>query len=288
MKKLPWLVIVAALAGCANKPSAKPAPQAKPTFFNAAPAVGPRDAVPDPQLVVSLTVYQLSVPARSVSRNEEFWKHANEDGIVDVGTHDLLFANGVRVGVAPRPEWEYFKHILEANSVVTQQSGATGGSMGTALELPLKKDVLQQYLMWFHPTSGLIGQVYDRCDNSMVIHFMPVPKRLGTVRVTVTPKLLAERTELMYTVRNEIQELNFRRPEYLFDMRLSVDVPLDNFLIVAPSADAEAQTSIGNRFLNHERNGEEYETVLLISPQPFRFEEKKAGPTTAAAAGNAR
>ena len=106
----------------------------------------------------------------------------------------------------------------------------------------------------------------------------PEPRKPGDVRVTVTPLLRAERTELKYTIRNEVQELNFVHPEYLFDMKLSVDVPIDQFLIIAPSPDADSSTSLGRNFLYQEGEGQEFEQMLIISPQAFQMEKK---PTTA-------
>src|SRR6185437_11101074 len=124
---------------------------------------------------------------------------------VDVGTHDLLFANGFRVGIAPRTDWDYFKQIIESNNVVSQMTAASGVTAST-LEIPVKSKVLKQFITYFHPVNGLVGQMYDRCDNAMTVRFEPVPRKSGEVRVTVTPLLRAERTELMYTIRNEVQE----------------------------------------------------------------------------------
>lgn len=273
------------LAGCgdtAQKPKDNAATPSL-SMFPTAP-VNPHDANPAPSLFVNLTVYRLALPAKSISHNEDFWKHVNEDDAVDVGTHELLFANGFRVGVAPRGDWDYFKKILELHNVLSQQTGSSGQT-GNTIEMPLKEKILQQFITWFHPTNGLVGQVYDRSDNLMTIRFETVPKNPGDVRVTVTPLIRAERTELMYTVRNEIQELNFVQPEHLFDLKLSVDVPLDHFLIIAPSGDADLSTSLGRKFLYQQANGQEFEQVLLISPQPFQFEKKPTtGPATAPSA----
>ena len=279
-KYLP-LLLLPILAGCPeNPPKAKVDPSVGfLSNFPSAPTTA-RDANPDPPMFVQLSVYRLAVPARAVSHNEEFWKHVTEDNVVDVGAHDLLFANGVRVGIAPRGDWDYFKKILEANSVITQKTSSSGVA-ATTIEMPLKQKVPQQFITFFHPVNGLVGQVYDRCENSMMIRFEPVPRQPGDVRLTITPMLRAERTELMYTVRNESRELNFVQPEYLFDMKLSVDVPLDHFLIVAPSTDSDISTSLGRRFLYLDGNGQEFEQVLLISPQPFQFNEKASTqPTT--------
>jgi hypothetical protein len=245
---------------------------------------GPKDARPEPTLLVSLTVYRIALPVRTVSHNEEFWKHVVETGPIEASTHNLLFANGLRVGIAPRDDWDYFRRILEVNPAVFQKTGATGNNLGATIEMPLKQHVLQQFVTSFHPANGLVGQMYDRSDNSIQLLFKPVPRQLGDIEVTVTPFIRAERTEIMYTVRNEGHELMFTRPEQFFHLGLKVEVPLNNFLIVAPSADADISSSIGHTFLHEEGPGQEYETVLLISPQPFQLGEPKA-PATMPAAG---
>ena len=146
-------------------------------------------------MLVSLSVYRIAVPAKSVSHNEGFWKHVSEDGIVDVATHDLLYDNGFRVGVAPRGDWDYFKSIIEANNLVSQETRSASVTAAT-IELPLRPGVLRQFITYFHPANGLVGQMYDRCENAMTIHFEPVPRHPGDVRVVVTPLLRSEKTEI--------------------------------------------------------------------------------------------
>src|SRR5689334_7515808 len=66
---------------------------------------------------VQVTIYQLSVPYGTVSRNEKFWKRIDES-VIDINSYETLFKNGVRVGEAPTEEWEYFKKIVEENPAV--------------------------------------------------------------------------------------------------------------------------------------------------------------------------
>ena len=274
MKTFP-LLLLSLLIGCAKTPSAATTnPTTLVTF--PVPAAPTHDANPAPPLFVTLSVYRLAVPAKSISHNEEFWKHVNEDDALDIGAHDRLFANGFRVGIAERGDWDYFKNILESDEVISQQSESSG-VVASELKLLLRDKITQQYITWFHPTHGLIGQVYDRCENLVSIHFEALPKKIGSVRVSLTPVIRAERTELIYTIRDEIQELEFKQPEYFFDLKLAVDVPLDHFLLIAPSSDADLSTSLGRKFLYQESKGQEFEQILLISPQPFQFAKK---PTT--------
>jgi hypothetical protein len=227
------------------------------------------DPQADPRLVVQLIAYKLTVPARAVSHSEEFWKHVNEEAI-DIGQHDTLFANGFRVGIAPRSDWEYFRNILERENVVTQISGSSGLG-GHALELPLKFAVPEDTVMYIDPQHGLSGQIYERCDELINIHFEPVPRKPGDVRLEVTPLFRSVRSEIKYTLGGPLTYV-FTHHDYLFNLKAQVDVPLDNFLILAPSSDADRTSSLGHKLLRSVGEGKEYETVLLLAPQPFQFE----------------
>src|SRR5438105_15922029 len=102
MRKPLRLLLLPLLAGCASKPpnpdtgtaagTTKPQPMV--VFPHEAP--GPKDARPEPSLLVSLSVYRITIPVRTVSHNEEFWKHVVDAGPIDAGTHQLLFANRLR------------------------------------------------------------------------------------------------------------------------------------------------------------------------------------------------
>ena len=274
------------LSSCGTKPP-QPDSAAQPQRISIFPPSTPRDATPEPRMMITLNIYRISVPAKAVSHNEEFWKHVTEDKLVDVGTHDVLFANGFRVGIAPRSDYDYFKKILESNPVISQFTRSTSLDAGE-FELALKKDVLSQFIFYFHPTNGLTGQQYERCDNSLTIRFEPARKEPGNVLVTVTPLLRSQRTELVWSVRNESREITFDHPKQLFDLSLKVDVPLDHFLIIAPSAEADESSSLGRKFLYHEDKGQEFESLLLISPQPFLLEKPTTNPSTAPARTAAR
>jgi hypothetical protein len=279
------LLLCTLLVACSSKPQQKQ--QQQPPFAQQPQAISifptsPHDAQPETRLLVTLNVYRITVPAKAISHNEGFWKHVNEDKLVDVGTHDRLMANGFRVGVAPQSDYEYFKNILETNPVISQLTRSTSMD-ATEFELPLKKDVHDQFIFYFDPADGLIGQQYDRCDNSLMIRFESAPKEPGNVLISVTPMLRAQRTELLWTIRNESREISFQHPESKFKMKLSVNVPQDHFLIIAPSVEADESTSLGHKFLRHESPGQEFESLLLISPQPFQIKDKPAtNPTNTA------
>ena len=274
-----FLMPLLMLTGCPEKPVRNnPDTVHQLTAFQS-PKASAYDPQPEPEMLVNLSIYRILVPSRTISRNEEFWKHAIEDEPLDVKVRDRLLANGFRVGIASRADWSYFKEALEQYPVISQMTG-TASSVASNIELPMRTGLTTQRILWMHPTHGLVGDLYDKSDNVMTLYFQPIRRRPGDVRLSLTPMIRAERTEIKYTIRNETQELNFVRPEYFFDLRLTADIPLDHFLIISPSSEADAVSSLGQAFLYQEKSGQQFEQLILISPQPFQLNAPATKPAT--------
>jgi hypothetical protein len=223
--------------------------------------------VPDPlPALTRMDVYHLVVPYGTVSRNEAFWRRVDEQ-CVGVATYDVLFKNGVRVGMAPASEYPYFRDLLAEHPVETTPSVVVG-EQGKDIDIEVRKAVDSQTIFHYDASNTLRGRTYDRCENFVVMNFQPAPRKPGHVRVALCPVVKAVRQRLEYTLTNNREfEVTYTRPERLYDVNLRADVPPDGFLIVAPSDQAAWPTSIGHNFLVHDGAAERTESVLLIVPR---------------------
>jgi hypothetical protein len=226
------------------------------------------DAVKEQQFLIHLVTYKITVPAGSISRSGEFWKHVDERA-VDVPTYETLYKNGLRCGVASTDEWDYFKSILEQYPAVTQPSSATGRE-AKHLDMDLKQKVDYQNIFYYSAAGDLVGQTWEKCDNLLRIGFQPAPRKHGTVRLTTVPVVRSLRERLVPIGDVNTLEVKSVYPERLFDLNLTVDVPLNHFLIVAPSPDGQWPSSLGNALLVNNGEAEQSETLLIFRPQPFR------------------
>jgi hypothetical protein len=218
-----------------------------------------------PATVQALDVYEVTVPFGAVSRSQEFWKRVNETS-VDVATYDLLQKNGFRVGVAPAAEWSYFRAIIERYPAVTKHTAVTGGAEGS-LELSMKRGVEYQNLAYLTDDNTLLARTYERCENLLAVSFQPAPRHPGQVRMTMCPLVRSNRKKFEVSVTNEEREYDFVKPERLYDLNLCADIPLDGFLVVAPSTLARFATNLGTLFLVDGRETEQVEHVLLMVPR---------------------
>jgi hypothetical protein len=265
------------LAGCAGSkgPGDDPPALRPPTLWGQEPmGSDPRPAIP---MLIQMTMYRLSVPLGTVSGNAEFWKRVDEQS-VDPVAYRRLRMNGVRVGLARHDDWDYFKDILLKNPVVSQETASATTAQGF-IEMSMKSGIDSQVIFFYDAHGDPVGRSYDQCDNTMVMSFQSTPRKPGLVRVELCPVVRALRTQIEVTTLGDQREVKFVRPEHYYDLNLRVDVPMDEFLIVAPSPEGRWPSSIGQRFLIQERPAALEETVLLLAPRPFRLDQ----PATQAA-----
>jgi len=226
---------------------------------------------------LQLEVFQMSLPAGAISRNDDFWKHVEEQRL-DPATYDLLLKNGVRVGVAPNDDWEYFREILEANHAQTTSGVATANGGGT-VELSMKKSVPVEDIFYLDDIGELHGRTYEHCENLLGITFWPEPRHPGEVRLAVSPTIRSLRAYFQFSSRdNELADIHEVRPEYLYDLNMRVVIPPDSFMVIAPSRDSKWSTTLGNTFFHIDGQAEQLEQVLILAPHVG----SRIGPTAAA------
>jgi hypothetical protein len=85
--------------------------------------------------------------------------------------------------------------------------------------------------------------------------------------MTMCPLVRSNRRKFEVSVTNEEREYDYVKPERLYDLNLCADIPLDGFLVVAPSTLAKFTSNLGSTFLVEGRETEQVEHVLLMVPR---------------------
>ena len=264
--------VCAAAAGCARNESAETKrSRASVELASAFAGEMDRSLSANPMSVQALDVYQVTVPFGAVSRSQEFWKRVNETS-VDVATYDLLQKNGFRVGVAPAAEWSYFRAIIEQFPAATRRTTVAGGGEGS-LELPMKQRVDFQNLAYLTDDNTLIVKTFENCENAIAVAVQPAPRRPGEVRMTMCPLVRSARKKFVVSVTNEEREYDYVKPERLYDLNLCADIPVEGFLVVAPSTLARWTSNLGETFLVDGGKTEKVEHVLLMVPRRTKVQQ---------------
>ena len=246
-----------------------------------APPPPPPPAAPDPaaprrapQIVIILDVYDLTVPSGAISRNDEFWKRVDEDAL-DVASHDVLLKNGVRIGLGHDRDWTYFKGLLARYPDARQQRLRSKLGQEGYLELPMRTGIVEQILIGLDDQGVDWGRRFEKCDDLLAISYIASPHHPGETIVKACPIVRGLRQSYNVSVlNNEQTQIEPKHTDHLYDMRLEAPVPLDDFLIVAPSKQAATlTTSVGATFLTSDGASEPIEHVLLMVPHAYRSDE---------------
>jgi hypothetical protein len=228
-------------------------------------------------VVIALDVYHLTVPAGAISRNDEFWKRVDEDRI-DIGVHDLLLKNGIRVGVGRDADWPYFKGLLGAYPSSRSARGRTDAGKEGYVEIAMKTKVPEQVIFGLDDQGHDWGRRFELCDDLLGISFIASTHTPGEAIVKVCPIVRGLRRYFRTTIYNEESQFELTQPEHLYDMRIEARLPLNDFLIVAPSTDARKSTSMGHTFLTTEGHAGPVEHCLVIVPRAYRTDEPTTQP----------
>ena len=222
---------------------------------------------------VNLSIYHLRVPLGTVSANDNFWKHVDEHAL-DVSTYDVLYKNGIRVGLAPMSDLDYFMKILDKNPIKSLPTdfAASGAKL---IELPMKKGALDQVLYDFDLKNTMTVRSFEECDNIFCVEFSPAPRKAGDVRVSFCPMVRTLRKRLVATGDIDTREVEYKSPEKYFQLNLRTDIPLDSFLIIGPSPESKSSMSLGHAFLMQGGETEQQEDVLIVIPQAMKTRPEK-------------
>jgi hypothetical protein len=231
----------------------------------------PNTARRTPHVVIVLDVYHLMLPAGAVSNSEEFWKRIDEDGI-DIGTHDLLLKNGIRIGLGHDNDWPYFKGLLGKHPSARQTRLSSEPGKEGYLELEMASAIPEQSIFGIDDHGIDWGRRFEKCDDLLGISFIASQHNPGEVLLKTCPIVRGLRqTYSVSVLNNEETQIEPKHAEHLYDMRCEASVPVDNFLIVAPSRAARGlSTSLGATFLFSEGKAEPIEHVLILVPRAFR------------------
>src|SRR5665213_2846858 len=202
-----------------------------------------------PHLVVILDIYHFTAPIGAISQNQEFWKHVDED-MLDVGVHDLLLKNGFRTGIAHDRDWTYFKGLLAKYPSIRQTPLRSDPGKQGFFEMPMRTDVAEQSIFGIDDRGIDWGRRFEECDDILTVSYFAATHNPEQTIVKVCPMVRSTRQSLSVSVlNNDSMKIERKHPEHLYDLRMEASIPMNDFLIVAPSPDASAlSTSLGSTF----------------------------------------
>ncbi len=279
-----WVTLAVLLmcSGCSwfaqtfgQAPTPASEPPSDQTAFDSGAAIG--EAPGGDELIViqmQFDVLRVELPAQDVQHSEKVWNYTNEL-CGDPVQAAMLRRNGFRVGAATADTWAALRAMFEAcGATATRASHIVQHSAPLTLDLGPIEHAESFFL--FTPDNQLIGQTFDRGNKYIHLDYAVPPEAGGAIMVQITPEVHRLSQQKRWRREgDEIREVHDYEGKVYHLLSHMVNIPPGQFLIIGPDTSGASALSVGHRFLRRKHMGKQFETVLCITPQPFRVELAK-------------
>lgn len=269
-------LLVVAAAGCqtaSGPPRAGPRQEASGlTSTSEARELFPsrRGADRDAIVVVQMQfdVLRVDFPAESIHHSDKTWNHVDELSGDSVRAA-LLRRNGFRVGTATADAWPGLRAIFEAcQAKVTR--GTQLAQQGAPLTLDLGPVEGSEVIFLISPDDRLVGSTFDRGNKYLHLDYTLNAGAGGGTTIQMTPEIHRESEAKRWPSNGgDLAQVPEYEGKVYHELSNTVNVGAGDFVVIGPDT-AATSLSVGHRFLTRTLDGRKYETVLCITPQPFR------------------
>lgn len=258
------------LSGCASDQNTSPTgallPVLRPVTSGDRP---PPDQDKEFILIVRLKMTTIEVPVGVASASEEIWSYLDEEPVRQVHAPALTL-NGLRIGLGRADAWDDLAGVLKRMTGRRLQESAATMLPGRPLHIVLKRGLPPQTIFLYRPDRTLSGFDYPPGENLLTISCTLDEDDPSKVMITGLPQIRTTYHRPQFIDRNgRITMVN--RPDMfsLSSLTFQVVVPSGDFLVIGPAGESGRPTSVGHHFLVKNKEGMEFETVLVIKPQAF-------------------
>lgn len=220
---------------------------------------------PAARLEIRLTVLHVQVPRAARASVASLWNHLRED-VLDGDVRLRLDRNGVRVGMAETTWWEAVKTVLDSvPDVRSYVLEPVRLPPGFPLALELDTGPHDQTIFYVGDDGILSGQTWPQSRGVLRVSCAVSARGTERVWLTVVPEV-RQRLPGWRWVRNEagltqVPNYNGRAfPEAGFVL----EVASGQFVLVAPSAQADLYGMIGGALLTRTEDGETYDSYVFL------------------------
>ncbi len=232
---------------------------------------GSRQTGADEVGVIDLTfdVVRIDLPMDGVRHSRKIWNHVDElRAGVDAAAR--LARNGLRVGVASPDAWPAFRAILDAAGGEVRRDRLVA-QPGMPLKIKLASAGESESIFSYDSNGRLVGKTFPGGDKILNLDYAFHPKLGGCTEFKLGFEIRRDRGVMTWERREGIirQVPAVDRHEFA-DLSAVVTLTADEFLVIGLSDEGRNEYLVGGRFLSSERAGKRSETLLCVTPKPYR------------------
>lgn len=272
-----------AMAGCSDPPQPDaPAVENRPFIKRNGKVLTPvmpggkkvsRNAI----LGVQLAIISVEVPMGMASGSEEIWSYLDEEP-VSVKQKGNLGRNGFRIGHGKKDSWPDVARALTRMTGQKLKETATLAFPGSPFPIVLKMLQPEQTIFTFFPDRTMTGADYPAGDNIVSLTCTLDEDEPGKVLLTGLPQIRS--TQHHAEIISENGSLMIANRPYYFNFdeaSFQIMTPSQDILVIGPGSQVRRKHSIGRSFLVKQKDGVDFETVIVIVPQVLAQDD---APTT--------
>ncbi len=221
-------------------------------------------------LVVRLELASVEVPVGLISGSEEIWSYLDEESVREVRTPAMGF-NGIRVGRGKEKAWADIAKILKEITGRKLAESSMIAMPGSPVPIVLKSRQRAQTIFVFDEHQTLRGADYPPADYLLTLVCTLDEDDPSKVLLTGLPQIRSSRRRPRFLNQPGGVPVMVSRPDVysLTELTFQVVIPKNDFLIIGPGPQSGRSTSPGYNFFVKDRDGVEFEMLLIIRPAVF-------------------
>lgn len=218
-------------------------------------------------MVVRLKLVTIEVPVGQASGSEEIWSYLDEEP-VRTSHPGMLSRNGMRAGVGKRSSWPDLAKVIKKLTGSAPQQNVAVALPGDPLPIVLKERLGEQSVFLFHEDRTLSGSDYPPGDNILALACTLDQDDRRRVFLSAVPQIRTSYRKARYVVSDTGATVSAQPIYYPFSsLTFQASLTSGDFVVLGPGAQSRRATSVGHRFLVRDKEGVEFETLIVIMPE---------------------
>jgi hypothetical protein len=219
--------------------------------------------------MVRLNIASIEIPAGIASESEPLWSYLNEESVNLVRTPVLGF-NGLRIGIGNNSVWPDIAELLKQMTGRRVIESVAVAVPGRPLPIVLKQYRGEQTLFLFREDRTISGMDYPSGEQILMMVCTLNEDDPSQVLITAVPQIRTIQRKSHFIQQDGKYMMVSQPEEYpLTPLTFQVLLPSNDFLMIGAGTESGRTTSVGHSFLIKDKDGLEFETLLIIKPEVF-------------------
>ena len=232
-----------------------------------------------PILCVRLRMVTIEAPVGTISESEQLWSYLNEEPVASSRYAAGLGRNGFRIGLGRKDAWADMAGVLKQMTGRTLQESEAVALRGNPLKISLKTDQPEQVIFTYYNDRTLCGLSYAPGDNVLSLTFTLDDDDPFKIMVTGLPQIRSLTRKPTMVRDGGKFRMAQASPTSSFDpLTFQFTIPSGDFIVIGPNSQSRRRSSVGYHFLINNKEGTDFETVLVLAPEVITAHTKSAEP----------